>query len=837
MIRIQIKNFVIIVLFIIPFFTIAQTITGTVKDKDGEVLPYVKVIEDRATNKTITKKDGSFSLRVSMLPTKLVFKSIGYKDFTISVSNKNVLSVILEKEELGLSAELSVGNIKPRNTIDSPVAISYISMADIQSTGRISLDKVLAYSVASFNSTNQTNADVSTHYDVNDLKGLGSSRMLVLVNGKRKNLSAITHINDTFGKGEVGTDLSSIPVAAIDHIEILREGASAIYGSDAMAGVINIVLKKQTDIVTVNYRTGITLDGDGLEAGGDVNGTFSNNKGAYVNYTVAVKYQDYTNRAGEPGKDDAFGIPSSNSWIKDNPDLGMVVGQPEMITGNVYFNAVKPFNNKKGELYATVGGVARKGKSFIFGVAPYMGVDTANLYGGQGFTPELKTNIIDNMSVLGVKYKTNGFNIDLSGVFGINDVEIFVNESLNQSMSSDSPNFFDNGGYRFQNTMANLDITKSFDKLNMVFGAEYKIESFTIKQGESASWFESGSVGFTGIQHQNKLKKNRNSFGAFLGLDYDITDAFLIGAAARYDNYSDVGNQVSYKANARYKFGYKGVIRVSYGTNFRAPALQQMFTNYTHYDTSIILNNTERAALGFTDLEAETSINMNVGYFFKLMKNLNIGLDYYKIDIDNRVVLTSAILESSYFGPDRKTFTNAINTETQGIDFTAKYDNIRFPNGVLAFTLAANWNDTKIVGDVIKPSSLTTAYLFNRTERSRVETGRPSVKGSLGIKYTQHDWDVSLNNNYFGDVTWQHATDQNKDQTFAAKFLTDIMVNYKFSRKISFNLALNNILNVYPDELNTNTDLDNAGRFVYPNQVNQFGINGANVRAGVLVKF
>jgi len=316
---------------------------------------------------------------------------------------------------------------------------------------------------------------------------------------------------------------------------------------------------------------------------------------------------------------------------------------------------------------------------------------------------------------------------------------------------------------------------------------------------------------------------------------FDITDDFLIGASARYDGYSDLDDaQVSYKANARYKFGDKGAIRASYGTSFRAPALQQQFMNYEQFYGSKVLNTSERRAYGITNLEAETATNINVGFTFIPMKNFSLGLDYYKIDIANRVALTNDVT----VGLDTfKFFTNAYSTETQGIDFTAKYDNIRFPSGVLAFTLAANWNDTAIASVNDNPSALASYELFNRTERSRIETGRPSIRGSFGINYAQDKWDVSLNNNYFGDVTWQHATDTTKDQTFSAKFLTDLIFNYQYSRVIGFNLAVNNILNVYPDELSGDAGLDMGGRFVYPYQVSQFGINGTNVRAGVSVKF
>ena len=829
--QISTKYFVLVVLFILPLFAMAQMITGTVKDKDGELLPYVKVTEYRATNKAVTNDGGSFNIRVSMLPTKLLFNAIGYKEVAVSVSNKEALTVILEKEELGLKERLSVGNAtKSRTTINSPVAISYISMKDIKATGSVSLDKILAYSEASFNSTNQTHADVTTHFDVNDLKGLGSSRMLVLVNGKRKNLSAIAHINDTYGKGEVGTDLKSIPVAAIDHIEILREGASSIYGSDAMAGVINVVLKKKTDFIIATYNAGITLEGDGLEAGGDINGTFSNTNGDYVNYTFAFQHQRFTDRNTDVGKD-VFTSPNTNAWINDNPDLGMIVGQPGMNTGNVYFNAAKLFKN--GEIYATVGGEIRAGESALVFSTPYMGTDPNNLYHGSGFQPILRSSIVDNMDVLGVKYNTNGFKIDLSGTFGINRTELFVDESLNPSMSgNDSPKSFDNGGYNFQNTIANLDITKSLDALNIAFGADYKLERYKIKQGEYDSWFDQGSTGFLGITHQNVLNEDRNSFGAYANLDYDITADFLFGASARYASYSDVGDQVSYKANARYKFADKGAIRASYGTNFRAPALQQMFMNYNQSNGTVLLNTAQRTLQGIADLEAETATNMNVGFFVTPMKNLNLSLDYYKVDIDNRVVLANNASGDKFF-------TNAINTETQGIDFTAKYDNIRFTKGVLGFILTANWNTTEIVGDTKKPASMASVAIFNRTERSRVETGRPSIKGKLGINYEMADFSIALNNSYFGDVTWQHATDTAKDQTFSAKFLTDIIASYQYSRVFSFNLAVNNLLNVYPDEIDAKGDVmtDLGGRYLYSTQLNQFGINGMNVRAGVTARF
>lgn len=851
MTRVQAKNFILIAFFLLPMFAISQTISGIVKAKNGDLLPYVKVNEYRATNKAITDKGGSFSLRLSILPTKVVFKSIGYNDVIITVSDTKSVLVTMEKSHIELQQKLSVGNVtKERNMIDSPVAITYIGLESIKASGKVSLDEVIAYSEASFNATNQAFSDVSTHYDVTDLRGLGSSRMLVLVNGKRKNLSAIAHISNTYGKSEVGTDLKSIPVSAIDHIEILREGASSIYGSDAVAGVINIILKEKTQGIVANINAGITTAGDGLETRADINGTFTNKKGAFVNYTFALSFQDYTNRAGEPGKDDLFGVSGNNTWIRENHDLGMTVGQPKMFTGNVYLNGVKPLKNGKGELYAVFGQEFRRGRSFLFAQAPYMNTDPNNRYHGRGYQPALTTAIFDNMDVVGIRYNTNGYKIDFNGTFGHNSVKLLVDESLNESMTSnDSPTSFDAGSYSFYNAMANIDVKKSFDKLNLDFKSEYKTEHFNIQQGVFDSWYTDGSVGFYGIEHSNVVDKNRSNFAAALNLDYDVNSDLLIGAGARYDNYSDVGGQVSYKANARYKIGDKGAVRASYGTSFRAPALQQMFLSYSQNNSSLLLNEEQRGTLGITDLEAETATNINIGFLVVPMKNLTVSLDYYKVDVDDRVILTSDFIDlTSVVHPydqllvDTESdtfrfFTNGINTATQGIDFSAKYDDIRLSSGVLSFTLMANWNDTEIVGDLKKPETLTNYDLFNRTDQSRIETGRPSVKGALGIHFKQDVFTASLNNNYFGGVTWNHAADSNKDQAFGAKLLTDIILNYQYSKMISFNIAAYNILNVYPDEIEANTDLDYGGRFVYSTQVNQFGVLGTQIRAGVNLKF
>jgi len=874
--QIQIKNLVLVFLFLLPIFMMAQTITGTVKDENGVAIPYINIIEKGTTNKTTTGKDGAFSLRVSILPTTISANAIGFVEKNVEITNTNAVSIIIKEENLNFEKELGAGNAKSRTVLDSPSPIDFINSKDFTKSGKITLNELLTYKSASYNATNQTHADITTHYDIADLRGLGPSRMLVLVNGKRKNLSAITHINDTQGKGEVGTDMTSIPTSAIDYIEVLRDGASAIYGSDAIAGVINIVLKKNTDYTTAAINSGITSSGDGFEIGGDINGTFTNKKGGYINYTFNLQHQGFTDRAGEPGAESLFntsGYAGASQWIKDNPDLGMTVGQPEIRTGNVYFNGTLPFKNGKGELYGSVGGGLRSGKSFTLYNAPYMMDDPYYVFHNNGeayngFQPKLTTDIVDNMDIFGVKFNAGKFKIDMSGTFGFNSVDIKVDDSYNpdvfvtptnydpldpNSPQLTAPSEFESGAYHFSNIIGNVDVKRSFKKANIAIGAEYKQERFKVIAGEIESWFNNGTAYFNGISVKNKLTKDRNSFGLYANLDFDITKDFLIGAAARYDSYSDIGANTSYKVNARYKLGDKGAIRASYGTGFRAPALQQNFTNYTQNGTTLLINNAQRANLGIPDLEAETSTNINVGAIFKPMKNVSLSVDVYKITVDNRVMLSSdlgadsntaqinnveQLLASENVGSIRF-FTNALDTETQGVDLTVAYNNIRFKKGVLGFNLGVNWNDTKIVGEVKTPNSLSAYNILNRTDKNRVDLSRPAVKGLLGINYEQEKFNVTLNNTLFGPVTWQHPTDYKKDQTFGGKVITDIVLGYKLYDWMKINLIVNNALNVYPDEIDTKGDQITSlgGRYKYAPQLNQFGFLGTQIRGGFTFQF
>ena len=893
-----IKLFTLLIL-VFPAFAFAQgTVTGTITEAStGNPLPGANVVVKGTTNGTTSDFDGNFTINVETFPVVLVFSSVGYTAQEVNVNSAQTLTISMQ-DGVSLDEIVLVGNrSKPRTILNSPVPIDNFGVEELKSTGQPTVDKMLTYKMPSFNSTNQTISDATAHFDPADLRGLGPSRTLVLVNGKRKNQSALVYINDTPGKGEVGVDLKSIPAAAIERIEVLRDGASAQYGSDAIAGVINMILKKNVEYTTVNVNSGVTTEGDGFNFGADLNTSLNvGENGGYMNLTFGYYEQEETNRAGTPGEDVLFGVaaddPDWGSWLADNPDLGMTVGQPEIKKTDIFFNMGIPFKNGKGEVYTFGGLTYRKGKSFALYRAPYWVPDPHNLLHEEGttyngFQPTFETDIRDNNNTLGVKFMVEGFNVDVSGTFGRNAVDYEVNNSLNRDLGAISPTSFDVGAYTFSNALANLDISRSFDQVNVGFGAEIRGERFTAIAGDPASYFNptgaGGAQSFPGLQPSNEVDATRNNIGVYGDLEWEPSEEFLIGGAIRYEDFSDFGDNTSWKVNARYSLGDKGAIRGSYSTGFRAPSLHQIYLSNIQtlvsggtVSNQGTFNNVDpviRDGLGVPQLTAETSKNITAGITYKPASNLSLSVDFYNVKVDDRVLFTGEIgfdgdsgntnaveqilLDNSI--TSLKFFVNAVNTNTTGVDLVANYRNIELGNGKLDATLAANFNETKIDGQIATPELLAdNGYeIFNRKEQSRITSSRPKSKILLGLNYEVGKFNVNLNNTYFGEVSWKHSNnglngaplgpggtnlpteDSAYDQTFAGKIITDLNLNYKFSNRISANISVNNLLNVYPDEIDTKGDFvtDLGGRFKYPWEVNQFGFNGTVINGGLTFKF
>ncbi|WP_431167119.1 TonB-dependent receptor [Tenacibaculum halocynthiae] len=847
---------------------IAQTVKGKVTDESGQGIPFIDVIEKGTTNGVSTNDNGEFTIQLNKVPSVLVFSSLGYATIEKSVNGSANLSIVMKEDSGVLDEVVLTGNrAKPRTILDSAVPIDNISVGELQATGQTNIDQMLTYTVPSYNSTNQTISDATAHFDPADLRGLGPSRTLVLVNGKRKNQSALVYVNDTPGKGEVGTDMKSIPTAAIERVEILRDGASAQYGSDAVAGVVNIILKKNVDFTQVNINSGVTSRGDGFNMDADVNHTLTFGNGGFLNATLGFGYQDYTNRAGQPGKDDLFGV--NNQWTKDNPGLGMIVGQPEMKKGDLYINAEYPLNDDT-VIYAFGGGNLRKGKSFALYRPPYWITDDFGLLtpSGQtynGFQPTFETNIKDILFTAGSRFKLGGFNADLSATYGGNSVDYTIGNTINPSLGGNSPTSFDAGAYAFSNIIGNFDVNRSFGEVSIGLGVEGRQERFEVTAGQQESYVNGGAQSFPGLQPGNALNETRVNVGAYATLDWDVNDNFLIGGAARYENYSDFGGNTSWKINSRYKIGEAGVLRASYSTGFRAPSLHQVYLSNVQtlvsggtISNQGTFNNVSPVIkdLGVASLFAETSKNISAGLTVKASRDFTISFDYYNVRVDDRVLFTGEINGTDDNGNPNadvqqiltannvtsiKFFINAASTITQGYDFTLRHKNINFASGKLGLNAGLNVNKTNLEGEVKTPTKLNNYKnkIFNRKEQSRITSARPNMKFLFGADYKIGDFTANLNNTYFGEVTWRHASDSFKDQTFGGKVVTDLSVAYDFTDKISFRAQVNNLFDVFPDEIDPKGDpvTDLGGRFRYPWEVNQFGFNGTSFKAGLTFKF
>ncbi len=855
--------------FLIFHCALAQevNITGkVVESSTGVPITGANVVVQGTLNGTTTDIDGMYKLSVNDGDV-ITISFIGYvvKDIAVG-KDQLVYDAELEEDITSLQDLVIVGSrFNARSVRTSPVPIDNITAADLVSTSQLTVDQMLNYKVPAYNATQQTVSDATAHFNPADLRGLGPSRTLVLINGKRKNASALVFINDTPGKGEVGVDMQSIPAAAIQRVEVLRDGASAQYGSDAIAGVINIILKEDYEYTSINLFSGITTQGDGFNFGYDINlGTKLGNNG-FLNLTAGYSDQRETNRAPETGKDLLFGnvfgdptlLDGTHPWLQENPAMGMRVGTPNMVKAETFAN-VKFDLGANTEVYAFGGLTQRDGLSYALYRAPYWITDDHGLLtppgeAYNGFQPTFETDILDHTIVAGIRGEKNGWNYDVSLSNGANSVDYTIGNTINVALGAQSPTVFRAGGYKYSNTITNIDFGKTFNNVTVGFGTEFRKENFIANAGEEASYIDGGAQSFPGLQPQNEANAVRYNVGAYADVNWDITEDLLIGGAIRHENYSDFGNNFNYKIIGRYKFADdKIVVRGSYSTGFRAPSLHQIHLSNVQTLVSAgtvsnqgTFNNNSSVLrqLEVDQLTQETARNLSVGFTTSLFDGFNLSADYYSVNVQDRIVYSSSIASSDTTTTvgqiladnnitSLKFFTNAVDTKTTGFDIVADYT-LQLGRGDLVVTAAYNNNRTEIVGEINTPKPILDAgvELFDRKEQSRILTARPNQKFIFGIGYSMSKLRILLNNTLFGKVTWQHAADPNLDQTFSSKIITDLNIEYRFTQVIALTLGVNNLLNVYPDDIDTKGDFvtDLGGRFQYPWEVNQFGFNGTTV--------
>jgi iron complex outermembrane recepter protein len=876
------------------------TIKGTVKDDKGNPLAGASVMIQGSGKGTTTDDNGNYSIKVTPGEYTVVISFAGRQTTRSKVTVAANQTVSADSDLLSggdLSGVIVVGSRSNviRSSVQTAVPVDVFSARELMSTGQVEPTQMLNFSAPSFNSSRQTVADGTDHIDPATLRGLGPDQVLVLINGRRRHNTALLNVNGTIGRGSVGTDLNSIPPSAIDRIEVLRDGAASQYGSDAIAGVINVVLKKDVSRTNVNYHIGQQYKNDGCVQNIGLSHGFKLGKQGYLDIAGDLRLREPTNRAGV-----YTGTVYTNNVVLDEAVIkqrgfsrfnNMFIGNSKLRNGGFMLNGGMPLTGlgtnsffSNTNFFFSAGLNDRKGEAAGFYRYPKQTTQVnADLY-PDGFLPEIHSTIKDQSYNAGFDGTLGGWRWDLSSTGGSNSFRFDVKNSNNASqfaLGKSAQTEFYAGTLKFGQNTTNFNMARDFgskvglQSFNVAAGLEYRVDRYEIQAGEEASYINyapppiSNRVGgaqvFPGFQPANAVEETRNVIGAYFDLESDITDKFLATVAGRFERYSDFGSNFAGKLAVRYKIDEWLSVRGAVSNGFRAPSLHQryfsaistVFVNtpggFVPLQQGTFRNNSDIATNGFgiPSLKAETSMNYSIGFTSKPRRNVSITVDAYQIDIKNRIVLTGnfaksnpavATILAAY--PEINSaifFTNAITTQTRGIDVVSTA-NLRMDKGMLDVTLAANFNKTTVVGNAAASSklpadSLNTNTLFNIEERGRLEQGQPRSKIFLSLTYRLGKVQVMVRNTRFGKVgSIFNGTDRKRDEFFSPKIVTDASVSYKPTKILTITVGANNLRDVYPDPLRN--PLNNSeGRFVYSRNATQFGFNGGYYFASIAASF
>jgi iron complex outermembrane receptor protein len=978
-------------------FTIAQTATvkGNVKDANGNPLSGASVTVEGQKGGTLSDANGNYTLKVQPGAITLVVTYVGQspKLFTLNLAaGETVIQNADLTEVSDLSGVVVLGSRSrvARSKLSTPVPVDVIQTRELKQFPQTDLTQALTYTAPSFQSSRQTISDGTDHIDPAGLRGLGPDQTLILLNGKRRHNTALVNINGTVGRGSVGTDLNAIPMAAIDRIEVLRDGAAAQYGSDAIAGVINIVLKKNYNGLSFSGMAGQNFTNMPYNGGQDIHdglnrqvdftwGLTGKKQNQYLVLSGQWLKRDATNRSGNDniplvyyGNGGAFPATQTGvntvdyrRWLMNTDDSvvnsrgydkhNIVAGNSSSENLGFFLNAGTPIKDRIN-LYLTVGVSNREGAASGFSRNPNSMSQQPVLANGQryyydGFLPQIHTLINDYSIIGGVQFPIAKWDGDFSYTRGENGVNFNIENTGNASFppSDDVQTTFDAGKLRFVQGTMNLDITRRFDlepgkSINVAFGGEWRSEAYKIEEGEPNSYLNGPNDGgrlatfdpippypgtsqynniaptnavpgaqvFPGFKPSDAIRADREIFAAYGDFEFNLGKA-LLDAAVRYENYNEMSSDdydnLSGKLSARFEVNKDVSIRASLSSGFRAPSLHQRYFQNTSTQfvgglpsQALTANNNNpivREAFGIDALLPEKSKSVTAGVVGRILNNVTFTLDAYFIRIDDRIVLSTQFQRSNplvadilnNFGADPSItalqfWTNAVNTETKGVDLVVT-DRFKLGPGNVTLSIAANFNHNMVVGplqtnsviddpannpsvdDPTKnPANDLATALFDRQQRSRIEVAQPKSKINLTFGYDLRKFNFLVRAVRFGETQFINATDPlsqkqdgtywndvgfGTDQTFTAKWTTDVVLTFRPTSGLALSVGANNVFDVYPDRffidprndrsavyanpVQSSTtvfkstggyaagrDASNRGRFLF--SANQFGFNG-----------
>jgi iron complex outermembrane receptor protein len=789
---------------------------------------------------------------------------------------------VADASDAGISEVIVTGTRRTgMQASDSPAPVQVLSAETLKSSGQPDLISSLATTVPSFTAQafggDQANQTLSAK-----LRGLSPNHALVLVNGKRRHTTANLAVLSGPYQGGASTDLNFIPTSAIDHVEVLTDGAAAQYGTDAIAGVINIILKKDSSGGLADTTYGGYKDGGGETDGYSANIGFGGDKG-YINLTAEVQNQANTNRSGPDYRvtnpANLASLPNSNMlYHPDYPHLNQILGSPEFHKQIAFYNAGYDFGTVQFYTFGSYGlkeAESQENYRLPGQGGGYTDPDShkTSYFYPYGFQPKEASDEDDLSFTAGLEGMLPGeWHWDLSSTYGRDRVKLYTRDTMNFTIYSETgatPTDFYDGSYIADQLTSTLDLDRDFNvgmatPLNVAFGVEQRHESYEGQVGDYASYYGAGASSFPGIKPADAGKHSRNNIATYVDFSVAPIEAWQLDLAGRYEHFSDFGNTTIGKLTSRYDVSNAFAVRGTVSTGFRAPTLAEEYYSATNVgpDSAIVQmapNAPAAQFLGLGDgLKAEKSTNFSFGFVTHFEK-LTTTLDAYQIEVRDRIVasgtlysvfdydpvpgaegITNAILASGasldpsaarYIGVS--VFANGLKTRTRGVDLVSTLPTT-FDWGHVDWTLSGNYNKTEVTKINASPSELGDAALYDATAIADLETASPKYRvnfvsqatlGKFGIKFQETLYGPSSSKAQGSDGVYY----KNKVKTTP---ITDLELSYLPIKSVRISVGANNLFNEYPDKINpelfrlAQQDKDNSAVAQYPS-FSPYGFNGA----------
>jgi iron complex outermembrane recepter protein len=796
-------------------------------------------------------------------------------------------------EETPTTVVVTGTRVPNRSALDTASPVDIISAESLKNNGVTEISQALSVALPSLNFPRPGLTDGTDTVRPVTLRGLGPDQTLVLVNSKRRHAASLVNVNGTVGRGSAAVDLNTIPAAAVRAIEVLRDGASAQYGSDAIAGVINVRLRTNRDggEFTTTYGQRIT-DYDVLAASppaganwGAAPASRSRHDGEIINVSgwkglawgdagfvmLAAEYLDqkHTERSGYdmrslyPKVNGAF---DAREAIVNRFDTWY--GEPEMVQSTMFLNAANPLSGGI-KLYGWTSYQQRNSHSAANFRLPNATTNVAAIY-PDGFVPLIAPLVEDVSATGGLTWTSGEWDMDASLGYGRNRMHYTVDNTLNRSYGVNSKTSLDAGGFEYNQTVFNLsgqrtvDVAALSSPLNVALGAELRREDYDLFAGEAQSWDNGGVLvnntpilgaqGFPGFRPSDASSTGRSALGAYVDLEANLSKQFLGSAALRAEHYSDFGNSLAGKLAGRYDFSKEFALRASLQNGFRAPSPQQQ--NFTTTSTNFINgvpfdiitfkpSNPAAQALGAKPLDAEKSVNASLGAVIRAGK-VSITIDAYRINIKDRIVLSEnltaanvqALLVSKGFTGvgGARFFINGVDTKTEGVDAVLNWPLTTGAAGKFDFTLAANFTSTEVTKTpvtaelaALRPAPI----LFGRLNVLAFEKGQPKNKLSATANWKMGQWGATLRATRYGEVL-DPGTTAALDFVLPAKTLVDVEARYAINKHIALQVGADNLFDAYPDPRPPALNSTGAAMF---SQYSPFGRSGRYVFARMSFTF